>query len=169
MEDLSWTEDRVERLRALAAENYSCSQIGGVLGVSRNAIMGKMHRLGITNANTRGPRPPGNHGHIRQTRAGKPIIVRPRRPRVSKTPNLFPQLPFTDLPDEAIPLDQRKTIVELDNSTCRWPIGDPGSPEFFFCGAIEANNAAGIPYCRAHTLRACAKTVAPSIAPRRAA
>lgn len=170
MEELSWTQDRVERLRTLVAENHSCSEIGDVLGVSRNAIIGKMHRLGITNANTIGPRPQGNRGHIRKSRAGKHIIIRPRRKKTyGGEIQVLPQLPFIDLPDECIPLDQRKTIFELDNSTCRWPCGTPGMPEFFYCGAIGSDNAAGIPYCRAHTLRACAKTVAPSIAPRRAA
>lgn len=169
MEELSWTTDRVAELRKFAAMNWSCKQIAGALGgISRNAVIGKLHRLGITNARTLGPRPAGNHGHIRERRSGNNVRVRPLRPRKA-APLRVPQLPIIDLPDECIPLHQRKTIFELDNQTCRWPCGTPGTPEFFYCGSIEANNAAGIPYCRAHTLRACAKTVALSIAPRRAA
>lgn len=163
MEQLSWTEDRVERLRSLAADNLSCAQIANDLGVTRNAVIGKLQRLGVSN----GHRP--RERNERPSKTGR-LIIRPRRKKTyGGEIQVLPQLPFIDLPDESIPLEQRKTIFELDNGTCRWPCGDPGTPEFFYCGNPEANNAAGIPYCRAHTLRACAKTSAPSIAPAEAA
>lgn len=168
----TWTEPMDDGLRGLWADKASCATIAESLTatfgiyLTRNSIIGRARRLGLE---PRKPAPARN-GYIRETKSGKRVIVRPRRKKTyGGEVQVIPLLPFTDLADECIPLDQRKTIFELDDRTCRWPCGDPGTPELFFCGNPEADNAAGIPYCRAHTLRACAKTVAPSVAPRRAA
>jgi GcrA cell cycle regulator len=53
-----------------------------------------------------------------------------------------------ELIDNVIPLGQRRSLLELTEETCRWPIGDPGSPEFFFCGGAAI---VGLPYCAHHS------------------
>jgi GcrA cell cycle regulator len=53
-----------------------------------------------------------------------------------------------ELIDNIIPMQQRRTILELTENTCRWPVGDPGSPDFFFCGGNTVNS---LPYCSHHS------------------
>lgn len=162
-----WTEEKIEILKKMWAAGVIGPQIAKVLGSTKSAIYEKAKRLNLPphrQENTRHVSVPS----IRRQKSGRLTNVTRIRAKTNGYDPGQQALPF-DLPDESIPLEQRKTIFELDNGTCRWPCGDPGTPEFFYCGNPEADNAAGIPYCRAHTLRACAKTVAPSIAPRRAA
>ncbi len=63
----------------------------------------------------------------------------------------------TELPADDIPLEQRKALIDLKNEHCRWPYGEPRKPDFFFCGAPEADFAIGRVYCRFHTRRAEAR------------
>ena len=56
--------------------------------------------------------------------------------------------PEPELIEKLIPISQRRTLLELTEQTCRWPIGDPGSPEFFFCGG---NTVTKLPYCAYHS------------------
>jgi GcrA cell cycle regulator len=56
--------------------------------------------------------------------------------------------PEPELIENIIPIGQRRTLMELTEATCRWPIGDPGTPEFFFCGG---NTLQGLPYCHYHS------------------
>jgi GcrA cell cycle regulator len=144
---MSWTDERVELLKKLWAEGLSASQIAAELGgVTRNAVIGKVHRLGLAS-------------RAKSTSAG---IPRPRKPRthmlrvarpMSRGANalalayeLEPE-PELGMIDNVIPLGQRRTLLELTDKTCRWPIGDPATPEFFFCGG---NPLIGLPYCHYH-------------------
>jgi GcrA cell cycle regulator len=146
---MSWTDERVELLKKLWAEGLSASQIAAELGsVTRNAVIGKVHRLGLS-------------GRAKPAASGAP---RPRKPR-SSTQMLRVSRPAfrgntalaqlyeyelvhePDLTENVIPIGQRRTLMELSEATCRWPIGDPGTPEFFFCGG---NSVTGLPYCHYH-------------------
>lgn len=152
---LSWTEDRVELLKKLWNEGLSASQIAGRLGhgVTRNAVIGKVHRLGLS-------------GRVTPQRAARP---RPRKTREPSHPgrSMLPTIGANALkplhrPEPVvraepepepirlvdIPKGERVNILMLSDRTCRWPVGDPGTDEFFFCG--HAPKASGGPYCDYH-------------------
>jgi len=145
---MSWTDERVELLKKLWADGLSASQIAGELGgITRNAVIGKVHRLGLSGraksassatARPRKARSPMmriGRGSIR----GNTALAHAYDLDAEATPELI---------ENIIPIGQRRTILELNEQTCRWPIGDPGSSEFFFCGG---NTIEGLPYCAYHS------------------
>ncbi|MES2835101.1 MAG: GcrA family cell cycle regulator [Pseudomonadota bacterium] len=141
-----WTEDRVGALKKLWLEGQSASQIAKQLGggVTRNAVIGKVHRLGLSGraapsqparATYRPTRPrvaaPAQPSPPRRIEAAQP------RPMVAApTP---PQPPIPDLPGTA-------TVLTLGAHMCKWPIGDPSSQEFSFCGRRASEGV----YCIEH-------------------
>lgn len=157
-------------LKKLHGEGFSAGKIAKKLGFSsRNAVIGKLHRLGIVKpkpigqrAHLNHPAPPVTRGEkiskglhdyattkrINEQRQHKPRVKLPE----DQLPPLAPEMPLPDNEfDAAIPLEQRRTLLELTSFTCRWPCGNPASPEFYFCGG-PADLAAS--YCRVHTMRA---------------
>lgn len=146
-----WWPERVNQLKAEWAEGVSCTQIAAGLGrpyVSRNAVIGKVHRLNL----------PG-----RKTDERKPYVA-PNRPRRRSPKNVEVSLntrvkdrrrgqetlPVDMALDEfnaQIPVEQRKTLFELTHWTCRWPVGNPGETGFFFCGGLPT---VGYQYCSGH-------------------
>jgi GcrA cell cycle regulator len=147
---MSWTDERVELLKKLWSDGLSASQIAAELGgITRNAVIGKVHRLGLS-------------GRAKSTSTGAP------RPRKTRSPSHMLRIGRTsirgntalahaydieteaepELIDNIIPIGQRRTILELNEQTCRWPVGDPGSGDFFFCGG---NTVTGLPYCAYHS------------------
>ena len=148
---MAWTEERVELLKKLWAEGLSASQIAARLGgVTRNAVIGKVHRLGLS-------------GRATSSRSSS---LRPRRTHVPRAPRatslmfgtrgataLKPQFDMEldpapqPLEELVIPLHERASIMTLKESMCRWPIGDPGDPEFHFCGRKKLGT---LPYCEHH-------------------
>lgn len=135
-----WTEERVTALRQLWLDGHSASQCAARLGeVTRNAVIGKVHRLGL----------PGR----RTTRSatGKPprrcrprITVRfPRPPSPPRTP-LAPARRLAARTDETEPL--MLLFAALQPHQCRWPIGDPRLPGFAFCGRAARGS-----YCEGHS------------------
>jgi GcrA cell cycle regulator len=162
-EKMPWTEERVETLKRLWAEGLSASQIAGKLGmgVTRNAVIGKVHRLNLAGrVNTprtqtpRTARKPAADGHNTAPRGPS----RPSMPTAGATalksfaqPQSNPRL--APLP-EPKPLrlvesskDGRITILHLSDKTCKWPIGDPQHEDFCFCGHGPRD---GSPYCEYH-------------------
>jgi GcrA cell cycle regulator len=149
---INWTDDRVELLKRLWSDGLSASQIAAELGgISRNSVIGKVHRLGLSgrakSPSTSVPRQrkPRSHGHM----------MRIARPGIRGNTALAPVHAYdTDLEPEPemieniIPIGQRRTLLELTEETCRWPIGDPGAADFFFCGG-QAPTAG--PYCAYHS------------------
>jgi GcrA cell cycle regulator len=137
----TWADKDAEKLRKLHGEGLTSSQIADALGVTRNAVMGKINRLGLLKQ--RAPRP-------------KHVRIKQKKPQKEKQTHLRaqpPQLRIATPPvsDQEIPIAQRRTLLELTQATCRWPIGDPGRPGFFFCGAPPS---ASLPYCTHHAQRA---------------
>ncbi len=147
---MSWTDERVETLKKLWAEGHSASQIAAELGgITRNAVIGKVHRLGLSgrakSPSSAAPRPrkPRTASHmLRVTRSsmrGNTALAHAYE---------FDIEPETEPIDNVIPLGQRRSLLELTEDTCRWPIGDPGSADFYFCGGPAITS---LPYCAYHS------------------
>ena len=142
---MGWTDERVELLKKLWADGLSASQIAAELGgITRNAVIGKVHRLGLSgrakSPSSAAPRP-------RKARA--PGMLRVSRPAMrGNTALAFEYEPEPEPELIEIPVEQRKTLLQLNERTCRWPIGDPGSNDFFFCGGEAASE---LPYCSYHS------------------
>ncbi|MEN8933901.1 GcrA family cell cycle regulator [Planktotalea arctica] len=176
---MSWTDERVETLKKMWGEGQSASQIAKELGgVTRNAVIGKVHRLGLSNRTTTGAAKPD----------AKPKVVKAEpkpkaAPKVEAAPK--PSAPVTDVVTTAppprsaarraiIPAGQplppqpsaneispealakvsevekkakKISLMELTERTCKWPVGDPATDDFWFCGLPVK---AGKPYCEAH-------------------
>jgi len=143
---VAWTEDRVEILTKLWAEGLSASQIAKQLGgVTRNAVIGKVHRLGLSGrakpSNPAKKKARKTVARTRQTRARSA----PRAPRPVVQPRPAPP------PIEALPMADGRfaTILTITDHMCKWPIGDPSTSEFRFCG--RKTDDKDEPYCKAHS------------------
>jgi GcrA cell cycle regulator len=155
----AWTEAMVARLRALWSDpSYSAAAIARLLGgVSRSAVLGKVRRLGLESrtgmSSLRRERTPGQVVPFRFGSPRKAARGAPRRSgfgvpfrRVTIEDWLAPATrEFQDLPVEVSPF--AVTLADLAPRQCRWPLGDPASSEFRFCGARAAD---GRPYCAHH-------------------
>ncbi len=145
---MAWTEDRVEILTKLWAEGLSASQIAKQLGgVTRNAVIGKVHRLGLS-----GRAKPSNPA--RKTARKRSTAPRKRVPSISskpRAPRPVVQKPPAPPPIEAKPMANGKyaTILTIRDHMCKWPIGDPSTSEFRFCGRRTEDKDE--PYCTAHS------------------
>lgn len=153
---MAWNDERVELLKKLWSEGLSASQIAGRLGgVTRNAVIGKVHRLGLsgraTTSRMKSLRP-------RSTRVDQPKRLMKARSNQSLgnpalrelyRPDAEPFIPAAEELD--IPLKERRTIATLTECSCRWPIGDPQLADFHFC---NRDKVPGLPYCEFHARRA---------------
>ena len=146
---MSWTDERVELLKKLWSDGLSASQIAAELGgITRNAVIGKVHRLGLS-----GRAKSASSGATRQRKARAPThMLRIGRNAIRGNTALAPAYDIEveaqpELIDNVIPIGQRRTILELTEATCRWPVGDPGAGDFFFCGG---NTVGSLPYCAYH-------------------
>lgn len=152
----TWTDERVELLKKLWADGLSASQIAAELGnVTRNAVIGKVHRLGLSGrakdvkaASAAAPQRPRKA--VRTPSAPAPIAPQPHGNVVLASIPLQPVMEEPEVlaeDDMAVPMSERVTIMDLRESMCRWPMGDPTKPEFRFCGA---RSITGLPYCTHH-------------------
>lgn len=141
-----WTEDRVSSLKKLWLEGQSASQIAKALGggVTRNAVIGKVHRLGLSGRAA--PSQPAR-ATFRPTRprpaAPKPEYAQPSAPRRIEAAEPRPAAP---VPSPAPDLPGTATVLTLGAHMCKWPIGDPSSAEFSFCGRRASEGV----YCVEH-------------------
>ena len=151
---MSWTDERVETLKKLWQEGHSASQIAKQLGgVTRNAVIGKVHRLGLSGRAApsqptrplykpaRPPRPAAAspvHAERPAPVHGTPIAR--RDPVISRPVISQPIVPYIEEPGTA-------TVLTLGAKMCKWPIGDPSSDSFSFCGRRADD---GTPYCVEH-------------------
>jgi GcrA cell cycle regulator len=151
---MSWTDERVEQLKQHWTEGKSASQIASLLGygLTRNAVIGKVHRLGLAGrAKSPGlasPRPRPSAPH--RVTAPRMALAAPRITRGATALAIAPEA-LADAEPEAfesvvVPMSLRVTIVELKEAMCRWPLGDPATSEFRYCGSPAASG----PYCAYH-------------------
>lgn len=186
---MSWTDERVETLKRMWAEGQSASQIAKELGgVTRNAVIGKVHRLGLSNR-VEGEEQPAAPAAPEPQPAAEPIVAAapveaprvedepepepeadtaaapepapapqpvfaPRRPIVPAGQPLPPQPSANEISPETLAsvreVEKRAlklSLMELTERTCKWPIGDPATEKFWFCGLPSQP---GKPYCEAH-------------------
>ena len=181
---MSWTDERVETLKRMWSEGQSASQIAKELGgVTRNAVIGKVHRLGLSNR-AGGSAPESRTEARTESRAepaarpdapaAKPAAAKPEPRPVPRTESAQPPAQPASLRNRIIPAGQplppqpsageispealasvrevekkakRISLMELTERTCKWPIGDPATEDFWFCGLATQP---GKPYCDAH-------------------
>jgi GcrA cell cycle regulator len=139
MIETRWTTERIALLKDRIRAGFSCGQIACELGVSRNAVIGKTNRLGLARFKNTTP------GESKQS--GFRQNARPRT--MARQTNLRglwakPQVVYAELSGESA---KACTLLELQQWHCRWPMGDPTSEHFGFCGNRPV---AGLPYCPAH-------------------
>ncbi|NNE87934.1 MAG: GcrA cell cycle regulator [Silicimonas sp.] len=163
---MSWTDERVETLKKMWGEGQSASQIAKELGgVTRNAVIGKVHRLGLSNrAGSSAPAPEKKSAKPAAPKKGAAktstevkvveVTVTPRKPIVPAGQPLPPQPSANEISPEALAkvnevekTAKRISLMELTERTCKWPIGDPATEDFWFCGLSVQQ---GKPYCEAH-------------------
>jgi GcrA cell cycle regulator len=192
---MAWTDDRVDTLKRMWGEGASASQIAKELGgVTRNAVIGKVHRLGLSNRNIDDKTAPAEAKPAAAPKAAKPKakpepaakpapekaatpepveeddddeprtmaavpprtgnnITSLRKPLMAGQP-LPPQPSANEISPEALAkvnavekTAKKISLMELTERTCKWPIGDPATEKFWFCGlGVQA----GKPYCEAH-------------------
>jgi GcrA cell cycle regulator len=136
---MGWTDERVETLKKLWLDGLSASQIAKQLGgVTRNAVIGKVHRLGLSGRAT--PSQPQRPA-FKAPRAPRPATASaPRRSAELSVPALPPRILYPEEPGSA-------TVLTLGAHMCKWPIGDPSSDGFTFCGRRSDKEG---PYCVEH-------------------
>jgi GcrA cell cycle regulator len=185
---MSWTDERVELLKKMWGEGQSASQIAKELGgVTRNAVIGKVHRLGLSHrasgspaAKTpepkekpaAAPKPKPDPKPAPRTEAARPAAAAPaaaptpaaeerapvpvpaRKQIIPAGQPLPPQPSANEISPEALARvnevekkAKKLTLMELTERPCKWPVGDPATDQFWFCGLPVQ---AGKPYCEAH-------------------
>ncbi len=136
-----WTPDRIETLTRLWNDGLAASVIAKRLGeVTRNAVIGKVHRLGL----------PGRATTSRTPRLRRTIARRDRAGRVSMRKPVLRSRPCPATPDRLPPAPAALmlSVAQLTDTMCHWPVGDPRAAAFGFCGAKTA--AGRQPYCAVH-------------------
>ena len=153
---MNWTDERVELLRKLWSEGLSASQIAAQLGgVSRNAVIGKVHRLKLSG---RG-RATASAPRAKKASAGPAkTTVRPTRTVTASIGATALQVQFDAEPvarqvlrpvqNVVVPISRRLELTQLTERTCKWPNGDPLAEDFNFCGNDVGENG---PYCGYHS------------------
>jgi GcrA cell cycle regulator len=181
---MSWTDERVETLKKMWGEGQSASQIAKELGgVTRNAVIGKVHRLGLSNrAGSGGAKAEAKPKAALKAEAKPKPTPKPQAAPAAATPTpaaaadvdnlpapprsaarraiipagqpLPPQPSANEISPEALAKvseiekkSKKISLMELTERTCKWPVGDPATPDFWFCGLPVKT---GKPYCEAH-------------------
>jgi GcrA cell cycle regulator len=136
---MSWNPERVEKLRELWKKGHTASQIASLLGdTTRNAVIGKAHRL---NLDARAP-----------SKKTSPRLTKEDNVPEIKTQKLGRKARFKALLlDKDFEQENPKTLEELNEETCKWPIGHPYEEKFYFCGRRPLDK---FPYCQLHVLYA---------------
>jgi GcrA cell cycle regulator len=141
MIEKTWTTERIALLKDRLCAGFSCGQIARELGLSRNAVIGKTNRLGLSRFKR------AISGQVKQTGTRK--NARSARPRTVTQRTILRSLWASSQLAFEVPGESTKTrsLFELQQWHCRWPVGDPSSEDFGFCGNMRI---AGLPYCAAH-------------------
>ena len=147
-----WSEEAIAELKRLAADGCSASEIGAVLNISRNAVIGKEHRLGIIKT----PQKQSSFAKQTERRPGARPAGKPTKIMGGATCYAQPSTPSA--PTQSITLDpdtsaQAVPMTEAKDGQCRWPVGE--GKVFMVCGAKTATSGARIvPYCNRHRMKA---------------
>ena len=182
---MAWSDERVAVLKKMWLEGNSASEIAKVLGnITRNAVIGKVHRLGLSNRDTNVSKNVAGTGTVRKkVKRGRPPkkidkeVKKRGRPQKLNEPRDFPEITddksnsasslgnetrsnggnlkvVSDLSEETlknllkVEMKAKKiSLMELTERTCKWPIGDPATDTFWFCGH---ESEPGKPYCKTH-------------------
>jgi GcrA cell cycle regulator len=146
----TWTDDRIAIARDLWKKGWTASRIGGELNLTRSAVLGKLNRLGLM-ANSRAPGTKLTCDPNARV-AGAKVGRRPDGFR--RMPDKRPAKPLQQLFAASAPIavldippHERLPLQALTVKSCRFPIGDPGQPDFGFCNMTRAG---GLPYCVGH-------------------
>jgi GcrA cell cycle regulator len=158
---MNWTDERVELLRKLWAEGLSASQIAAQLGgVSRNAVIGKVHRLklssrGRATASPAHKKKAGSSAGVTKGSSARaaahrhmPVSIGATALQVQFDAEPVAQQLVRPVEDVVVPISRRLKLVELTERTCKWPNGDPLAEGFSFCGADSSESG---PYCAYHS------------------
>ena len=153
---MSWTNERIELLQKLWLEGWSASRIAAELanGITRNAVIGKVFRLGLS-----GRSPKAAAGNLPSSPSNKPARRAAQRHAASThivgntALVMHPLVIEAPVPQKArevvVPISEPVTILDLRESMCRWPIGDHAQSDFRFCGAKKIPGQG--PYCACHS------------------
>jgi len=174
---MSWTDERVARLTKLWAEGLSASQIAADLGgVTRNAVIGKVHRLGMSGRAKSAAKPAtaasqprrttstrsssgGGGGGVRKSSGSASTNAYSTKTQTThhtvgnaalKVEEQFEEAPEVEVKkveDNVVPISRKLDLMQLTENTCKWPTGDPTMPGFSFCGQNSADDK---PYCEFH-------------------
>jgi GcrA cell cycle regulator len=158
---MNWTDERVELLKKLWADGLSASQIAAQLGgVSRNAVIGKVHRLKLSSRG-RATASPARQKKTQQASSSVKSASRAATVSRSMTTSIGAtalQAQFDAEPvarqmlrpveNVVVPISRRLQLIQLNERTCKWPNGDPLSEDFHFCGNDSAETG---PYCNYHS------------------
>ena len=137
---MSWNEEKVEKLKELWGKGSTASQIAEIIGgISRNAVIGKAHRLNLSSKiKTRNSSSSQNFDNNSGENSSKQ-----KKGRKSKFQSLIIEKDFEP--------ENPKKLEELDESSCKWPIGHPEEQSFYFCGRSSLKDFS---YCKLHLLYA---------------
>ena len=141
MERVNWTDELIERMRELAVSGLSYHAIADELGISKNAVIGKCHRLNIASQHVFKP-----GGERKGQRKRAPQVRRPQTP----LPPLPLRVPIRDAPKPIIAAPQKAVAAAFlarKSEPCCWPIGNPGTSGFRYC---DEPSIGGKPYCLTH-------------------
>jgi len=156
---MNWTDERVEKLKKLWSEGLSASQIAAQLGgVSRNAVIGKVHRLSLPGRakaggtataartpkrNTSAPRAPNYASRI----TTRTVTRQQGATMLKEEIETVEEMEYVPAKNVVVPISRRLGLTELTERTCKWPVGDPLKDDFYFCGCDSSDSS---PYCNYH-------------------
>jgi GcrA cell cycle regulator len=137
----TWTDERVELLKSRFAAGLTCREIAGDIGVSRNAVIGKLSRLNLTREKSGdAPRPAPRDAPKGRRRGSVPRL------QYQLLQAVYAEPPAAN--EEPIANGHCCSLLELSEERCRWPISTPGAADFRFCGNTPVE---GLPYCPGHS------------------